>query len=87
MNAELGDKRRSTLDKLETFLFKLNLESDNRLNILKDLRRFLAEGGNSIRPCVLNQFIMGDQDMPGIVKIFCLNTERNCLVDVECRLL
>ena len=85
MNSELNGKRRSSLDKLETFLLKLNLESDNRLTILRDIRHFLTDGSQFIRSCSLNQFLLGDQDMPGIIKIFCLESERNSLVDAECR--
>lgn len=73
-------------DKLETFHFKLNLETDNRLAILKELRRHLATDCSLLCLLSLKKLVVGDDALPGLIQLFCMATERNPLVDVECTL-
>lgn len=86
MNSELREKEgKISFDKLETYLFKLNLETDNRLAILKDIKKFLADDSSHFRSSSLKKFFIGDKELPGIIQIFCLNGERNYILDMECR--
>lgn len=84
VNREASASGVSTWDKLESFHFKFNLETDNRLALLKELRKYLSTETSMLCLSSLKKIIIGDGSLPGLIQLFCMSSERNPLVDVEC---
>lgn len=73
------------LDALEAFLFRLNLETADRLAVLRELSIFIYKNYQLISKNSLKVLLMGESGTQGALQMFALCKERNSLIDLECK--
>lgn len=85
VHKEVSSSGPQVWDQLETFLFKLNLDTENRLTVLRELQLYLFAEGSPLKACSLKKLLLGDGSLPGLIQLFCMGSDRSPLIDVECR--
>lgn len=84
VDSELADTVTPNLEKLETFLYKIALEPENRVQVLRALQKFMCEHSDELSLSSLKVFLLGETGVQGLLQTFAMSTERNVLLDLEC---